>query len=117
MPQPERPEVTRVSTSFGIDSRLQYWTHKRPTDMDGPEERPVSRSGGSAAGRARPPTSLPRSRRPPPGFRATVDAGRGLVEEHTPIEMLEPGEASRLLSELINRLLHIDSNTIYKRPV
>ena len=36
-------------------------------------------------------------------FRATVDAGRALVEEHTPIEMLEPAEASRLLSELINR--------------
>ena len=36
-------------------------------------------------------------------FRATVDAGRALVEEHTPIEMLPPGEASRLLSELINR--------------
>ena len=36
-------------------------------------------------------------------FRSTVDAGRALVEEHTPIEMLEPGEASRLLSELINR--------------
>ena len=30
-----------------------------------------------------------------------------------PIEMLEPAEASRLLSELINRLLHIDSNTIH----
>ena len=36
-------------------------------------------------------------------FRATVDAGRALVEEHTPIEMLGPAEASRLLSELINR--------------
>ena len=36
-------------------------------------------------------------------FRATVDAGRALVEEHTPIEMLEPAEASRFLSELINR--------------
>ena len=36
-------------------------------------------------------------------FRSTVDAGRALVGEHTPIEMLEPGEASRLLSELINR--------------
>ena len=36
-------------------------------------------------------------------FRATVDAGRALVAEHTPIEMLEPAEASRLLSELINR--------------
>ena len=36
-------------------------------------------------------------------FRSTVDAGRALVEEHTPIEMLEPAEASRLLSELINR--------------
>ena len=46
-------------------------------------------------------------------FRATVDAGRALVEEHTAIEMLEPAEASRLLSELINRLLHIDSNTIH----
>ena len=50
-------------------------------------------------------------------FRATVDAGRALVEEHTPIEMLEPAEASRLLSELINRLLHIDSNTIHRWPV
>ena len=36
-------------------------------------------------------------------FRALVDAGRALVSEHTPIEMLEPAEASRLLSELINR--------------
>ena len=36
-------------------------------------------------------------------FRSTVDAGRALVEEHTPIEMLSPAEASRLLSELINR--------------
>ena len=36
-------------------------------------------------------------------FRATVDAGRALVAEHTPIEMLSPAEASRLLSELINR--------------
>ena len=36
-------------------------------------------------------------------FRATVDAGRALVGEHTPIEMLGPAEASRLLSELINR--------------
>ena len=36
-------------------------------------------------------------------FRATVDAGRALVEEHTPIEMLPPAEASRFLSELINR--------------
>ena len=46
-------------------------------------------------------------------FRATVDAGRALVGEHTPIEMLSPAEASWLLSELINRLLHIDSNTIH----
>ena len=36
-------------------------------------------------------------------FRSTVDAGRALVEEHTPIEMLGPAGASRLLSELINR--------------
>ena len=36
-------------------------------------------------------------------FRSTVDAGRALVAEHTPIEMLGPAEASRLLSELINR--------------
>ena len=36
-------------------------------------------------------------------FRATVDAGRALVGEHTPIEMLGPAEASRFLSELINR--------------
>ena len=50
-------------------------------------------------------------------FRATVDAGRALVTEHTPIEMLEPAEASRLLSELINRLLHIDSNTIHRCPI
>ncbi len=36
-------------------------------------------------------------------FRSTVDAGRALVEEHTPIDILSPAEASRLLSELINR--------------
>ena len=36
-------------------------------------------------------------------FRATVDAGRALVAEHTPIDLLPPPEASRLLSELINR--------------
>ena len=36
-------------------------------------------------------------------FRATVDADRALVEEHTPVEMLGPAEASRFLSELINR--------------
>ena len=36
-------------------------------------------------------------------FRGMVDAGRALVAEHTPIEMLPSGEASRLLSELINR--------------
>ena len=50
-------------------------------------------------------------------FRATVDAGRALVAEHTPIEMLEAAEASRLLSELINRLLHIDSATVHMCPV
>ena len=36
-------------------------------------------------------------------FRAMVEAGRSLVAEHTPVEMLEAVEASRLLSELINR--------------
>ena len=36
-------------------------------------------------------------------FRAMIDAGRSLVAEHTPVEMLGAGEASRLLSELINR--------------
>ena len=36
-------------------------------------------------------------------FRATVEAGRSLVGEHTPVEMLGAIEASRLLSELINR--------------
>ena len=36
-------------------------------------------------------------------FRATIEAGRALVAEHTPIEMLEAAEGSRLLSELINR--------------
>ena len=46
-------------------------------------------------------------------FRATVDAGRALVEEHTPVDILSPAEASRLLSELINRLLRIDSSTIH----
>ena len=46
-------------------------------------------------------------------FRALVNAGRALVSEHTPIDMLTPGQASRFLSELINRLLHIDSNTIH----
>ena len=36
-------------------------------------------------------------------FRAMIEAGRSLVAEHTPIEMLGAVEASRLLAELINR--------------
>ena len=36
-------------------------------------------------------------------FRAMIDAGRSLVAEHTPVEMLGAVEASRLLSELVNR--------------
>ena len=36
-------------------------------------------------------------------FRAMVEAGRSLVAEHTPVEMLGAADASRLLSELINR--------------
>ena len=36
-------------------------------------------------------------------FRAMVKASRSLVAEHTPVEMLRAVEASRLLSELINR--------------
>ena len=36
-------------------------------------------------------------------FRAMVEAGRSLVAEHTPVELLGAVEGSRLLSELINR--------------
>ncbi len=36
-------------------------------------------------------------------FRAMIEAGRALVAEHTPIEMLGAVGASRLLSELVNR--------------
>ena len=36
-------------------------------------------------------------------FRATVEAGRSLVSEHTPVDLLGALDASRLLSELINR--------------
>ena len=36
-------------------------------------------------------------------FRAMVEAGRSLVAEHAPVEMLGAADASRLLSELINR--------------
>ena len=36
-------------------------------------------------------------------FRAMIDAGRSLVAEHTPVEMMDPLEGSRLLSELTNR--------------
>ena len=36
-------------------------------------------------------------------FRAMIDAGRSLVAEHTPVEMLAAVEASRLLSELTNK--------------
>ncbi len=36
-------------------------------------------------------------------FRAMIEAGRALVAEHTPIEALGAVEASRLLSELVNR--------------
>ena len=36
-------------------------------------------------------------------FRQSVDASRALVDELTPIEILQPVESSRVLSELINR--------------
>ena len=36
-------------------------------------------------------------------FRAMVEAGRSLVAEHTPVELLGAVDASRFLSELINR--------------
>ncbi|MDE2752308.1 MAG: hypothetical protein OXI83_07010, partial [Gemmatimonadota bacterium] len=36
-------------------------------------------------------------------FRAMIDAGRSLVAEHTPLELLGAREASGLLSELVNR--------------
>ncbi|MDE2782206.1 MAG: DUF87 domain-containing protein [Gemmatimonadota bacterium] len=36
-------------------------------------------------------------------FRAMVEAGRSLVAEHTPVEVLGAHRASRLLSELVNR--------------
>ena len=36
-------------------------------------------------------------------FRAIIEAGRSLVGEHTPVEMLGAVEGCRLLSELINR--------------
>ncbi len=36
-------------------------------------------------------------------LRAMVDAGRALVAEHTPVELLDARGGSRLLSELINR--------------
>ncbi|MDE0395556.1 MAG: DUF87 domain-containing protein [Gammaproteobacteria bacterium] len=36
-------------------------------------------------------------------FRTLVDAGRALVSEHTPLDVLGAAEASRLLCELINR--------------
>ena len=36
-------------------------------------------------------------------FRAMVEAGRSLVAEHTPVELLGAVDASRVLSELINR--------------
>ncbi len=36
-------------------------------------------------------------------FRAMIDAGRSLVAEHTPVDLLGAVEASRLLSELTNR--------------
>ena len=36
-------------------------------------------------------------------FRAMIEAGRALVAEHTPITILDGKQASRLLSELVNR--------------
>ena len=36
-------------------------------------------------------------------FRAMIDAGRSLVAEHTPVELLGARDGSRLLSELVNR--------------
>ena len=72
----------RAQTSGSASRLMQWWKRRRggaPTYLGSEIEAAAAR------------------------FRSTVDAGRALVEEHTPIEMLEPAEASRLLSELINR--------------
>ena len=66
---------------------------------------PMSRLAGLRKGRRKgAPTYLASEIEAAAGrFRATVEAGRALVGEHTPVEMLGAAEGSRLLSELINR--------------
>jgi len=74
--------ATARGSSAGLLSRLKGWRKRRrsaPTYLASEIEAAADR------------------------FRAMIDAGRSLVAEHTPIEMLEAVEGSRLLSELTNR--------------
>ena len=58
----------------------------------------LRRRDGAAAAYIAPEIEAAASR-----FRGIVEAGRALVAEHTPIRILPPDEASRFLSELVNR--------------
>ena len=82
------------------------WSHDpglRPV-ADGSRSGPLARLAGWKKRRRSAPTYLASEIESAAGrFRAMIDAGRSLVGEHTPVEMLGAVEASRLLSELINR--------------
>ena len=86
------------------------WSHdpRLRTVADGPASGPASRLTAwwkrrRGGGRAGLPRLGDRDCRRPLRFRTLVNAGRALVSEHTRIDVLGAAEASRLLSELINR--------------
>ena len=73
---------------------------------EGTRSRPVAKLAGLLKRRSNKtaPTYLASAIEAAAGrFRAMIDAGRSLVAEHTPVEMLGARESSRLLSELVNR--------------
>ena len=77
------PRLRPAAEGAGVRSRLGEWWRRR----HGAAAAYIASEIEAAAGR----------------FRGIVDAGRALVGEHTPVRILGPAEASRFLSELINR--------------
>ena len=77
------PRLRPAAEGSGVRSRLGQWWRRR---------------NGAAAAYLAPEIEAAAGR-----FRGIVDAGRALVGEQTPVRILGPAEASRFLSELVNR--------------
>ena len=114
-PRDGGPDIASVSAAKRrafLAKRVQrldayaVWSHDpglRPV-AEGARRGPLSRLGGWRKRRRSAPAYLASEiEAAADRFRAMIEAGRSLVAEHTPVEMLEAVEASRLLSELINR--------------